>query len=292
MEAKEEFMKKLVLSIFTCALVLTLLLGSFRVAKADPGDFPVVTPVSGDKVFSIKFEPLSSLPGTSESDHLFVPVGFPIGEVQFDGTGITVKGLDYGKATLCYSIRSIEIKQGWGGKVGVWNGTKWVLLPTTFTTPEEALNSTACATITGSGTYAFFKWIADTTLIPEGPTEGPIGPRTECGFNFGTFRAQYPNTWGTGGYNPSTRTFSLWFFSSQMPVGVPVTYSISGVTPDGAITGDLVGSTNVAVNYGYTSALFPAIVMWSSGTEPSFYAHLVFPTLHCYQDLYFPFVTN
>ena len=48
-----------------------------------------------------------------------------------------VTGMESGKATVCFSLSTIAVNQGWGGKVGVWNGTKWVQLPTTFATPEE-----------------------------------------------------------------------------------------------------------------------------------------------------------
>ena len=41
-------MKKVMVPFFSCLLGFTLLLGSFGSAKAEVGDDPVVTPVSGD----------------------------------------------------------------------------------------------------------------------------------------------------------------------------------------------------------------------------------------------------
>ena len=47
-------------------LVLTLLLRSFGIAKAEVGDDPVVTPISGDMEFTTEVVPIASLPGTTE----------------------------------------------------------------------------------------------------------------------------------------------------------------------------------------------------------------------------------
>ena len=160
-------MKKLVLPFFSCLLVLTLLLGSFGSAKAEVGDDPVVTPVSGDMVFTTEIVPIASLPGTIVlASQMLAPVGFPEGEAQFEGAGVRVTGMDYGKATACFPLSTIAVNQGWGGKVGVWNGTKWVLLPTAITTTDdEAAGTTACAPIAGNGTYAFIKWVVDPSLL-------------------------------------------------------------------------------------------------------------------------------
>ena len=59
---------------------------------------------------------------------MLAPVGFPAGEAQFESAGIRVIGMDGGKATACFfSVTGMQF--GWGGKVGLWNGSKWVLLP-------------------------------------------------------------------------------------------------------------------------------------------------------------------
>ena len=59
-------MKRVLLPFFSCLLVLTLLLGSFGSAKAEVGDDPVVTPISGDMEFTTEVIPIASLPGATE----------------------------------------------------------------------------------------------------------------------------------------------------------------------------------------------------------------------------------
>ena len=159
-------MKKIVLPFFSCLLVLTLLLGSFGSAKAEIGDDPVVTPVSGDMEFNTEVVPIASLPGTIElEDLMLAPAGFPEGEAQFEGAGVLVTKFDAGKATACFTISGTQ--WGWGGKVGMWDGTKWVLLPTTVkTTGDDGTSTTACATITGNGTYAFIKYVTEPEKLP------------------------------------------------------------------------------------------------------------------------------
>jgi hypothetical protein len=159
-------MRKIALPFFSCLLVLTLLLGSFGSVKAAIGDDPIVTPVSGDMEFTSEIIPIASLPGITElAGGMLAPAGFPEGEAQFEGNGIRVTGMDSGKANACFAISGTQY--GWGGKVALWTGAKWELLPTTITTPDETPNSTACATITSSGTYAFIKYVTDPTKLPK-----------------------------------------------------------------------------------------------------------------------------
>ena len=160
-------MKRSIISIFSCLLVFSLLLGSFATAKAAPGDPPTVTPVSGDTDLSTEIVAIPALPGiTTLSGGMLAPVGFPAGEAQFGGNGIRVTGMDSGKATACFYLSATAINQGWGGKVGVWTGAKWLLLPTTISLPEETNNAIACATISGDGTYAFIKYVAAPAKLP------------------------------------------------------------------------------------------------------------------------------
>ena len=71
-------MKRVLLPFFSFLLVLTLLLGSFGSARAEVGDDPVVTPVSGDMDFTTEVVPIASLPGTIEMEDLMLaPIGFP-----------------------------------------------------------------------------------------------------------------------------------------------------------------------------------------------------------------------
>jgi len=111
---KENEMKKVLLPLFSFLLVLGLLGASFSSAKAEIGDDPVVTPVSGDMEFATEVVPVASLPGTTVLEsQMLVPVGFPLGEAQFEGVGVRVTGMDYGKATACFAVSGMQY--GWGG---------------------------------------------------------------------------------------------------------------------------------------------------------------------------------
>ena len=248
-------MKRVLLPFFSCLLVFTLLLGSFGSAKAEVGDDPVVTPVSGDMEFTTEIVPIVSLPGTIElADLMLAPAGFPVGEAQFEGAGVLVKGMDSGKATACFTLSTIAVNQGWGGKVGVWNGTKWVQLPTTVTTPEESSTSSACATITGSGTYAFIKYVVDPGKLP--------GPRvcSNSAIYFLDFDVDY---------NPGNDSF-LYFNAVVLehlpaaPVGSSIQYQILGSDPAGIVLNGLIGYGVVLFsnpNSGLTLVLAPGMLV-------------------------------
>ena len=163
-------MKKGVSLLASGLLVVSLLLSVTGTAKAvmvEPPSLPdpYVTPVSGDMEFTTELLPVQQFPGAQEYNQMLVPVGFTLGQAQFLDTGVVVSGMDSGKATACFYFTGAE--SGWGGKVGVWNGTKWVLLPTTIKNLDESPNSLACAPITGNGTYVFIRYIADTSLLPQ-----------------------------------------------------------------------------------------------------------------------------
>jgi hypothetical protein len=157
-------MKKVLFSLFTFLVVFGMLFTSFGSVNAAAVDDPVVTPVSGDMEFTTTVVPIASLPGVAElAGGMLVPTGFPESEAQFGSDGVRVTDFESGKAAACFSITGVEV--GWGGKVGMWDGSKWVLLPTTITFYEENLVSSACATITSNGTYTFIRWIADPSLL-------------------------------------------------------------------------------------------------------------------------------
>ena len=216
-------MKKSILPFFSCLLVLTLLLGSFGIAKAEVGDDPVVTPISGDMAFSTEVVPIASLPGLAEYDQMLVPVGFPEGEAQFEGAGVRVSGMESGKATACFTLSTIAVNQGWGGKVGVWNGTKWVLLPTTISTgTDEAANTTACAPITGNGTYAFIKWVVAPDKLPTAK---------ECEFDVEIYPTGYTTVFGDG-YRQGWMTGAMFFSDSDL-TGLPVSVRLLSSVPAG-----------------------------------------------------------
>jgi hypothetical protein len=158
-------MKKVGFAIFSYLLVLTLLLAPTGIVRAEDLNEPIVTPVSGDMEFTTTFIPIAEFPGTAEYDQMIVPVGYPDGEAQFQGDGVIVTGMDSGVATACFTITGTQ--WGWGGKVALWNGSKWVKLETSITTPDESPSSIACAPITGNGTYVFIRYVVNVDLLPK-----------------------------------------------------------------------------------------------------------------------------
>jgi hypothetical protein len=234
-------MKKNVLPFFSILLVLTLTLSSFSSAAADYSDDPWVNPVSGDMEFDTTSVPPSALPGTIElANQMLVPASFPKGETQFGGNGVRITGFDGGKATVCYSLKASEVAYGWGGKIGSWDGTKWVLLPTSIApVPEEASATSACATITGSGTYAFIKYVVETGKLP----------KDKCAFDVFVF----PSSTYTGYIAPyDYGTFiGFYFLSGAMHEGMEVTLtSLYSVPTDYMIVTGVGTGTTIEVGPG------------------------------------------
>lgn len=291
-------MKKLLLPFFSFLLVLSLLLGSFGSAKAAAGDDPFVTPVSGDKDFTTDIVAIAALPGSTQTaGQMIVPVGFPLGEAQFGGNGIRVIGMDSGKATVCFSLDTIAVLQGWGGFVGVWNGSKWVKLATSITTTsDEAAATTACTTITGNGTYAFIKYVTEPTKLPS---------YGQCGFEVMAFPIE-----SEGPIFPIAPTIALPSYDIEMeaafvatsngyvvPVGGTVSYKILSSIPAGFILAGGSGSGIVAMNnaedempIGLMVVVFdPSVfINWDNSLEEDFgdlTVRIFFPD--CYADFNF-----
>jgi hypothetical protein len=241
---KERFVKKTLIPLFSLVLVFTLLFSVTSSAAALPPPppppppatpglpDPVVTPVSGDMEFSTELLPISKFPGTTEFNQMLVPVGFPAGEAQYESDGVIVSGMDNGKATACFYITGTQY--GWGGKVGFWNGTKWVKLTTTITALEESNKSLACATITGNGTYAFIRYVADASLLP-------VAVKPACTFG--------------------KEVFTTWFTR----YGVPHTYTDMGIEIKPAVSGTLVNLNIIPVIGTYSHAYPQSLITNSSG---------------------------
>ncbi|MEA5077832.1 MAG: hypothetical protein VB013_04605 [Anaerolineaceae bacterium] len=168
-------MKKFFLFIVSGILMFSLMLVNFSTvnAKNDPASAlpqPFATHLSGDAEFETAVVSLTKLSGGITLDNsLFVPAGFSLGEKQFEGDGLTLSGLDYGKVSLCFPLNAVN--QGWGGQVGFWDGTAWQLLETSISTPSESSISWGCATAYQNGQYAFIKWVVDSSLLPKAPAK-------------------------------------------------------------------------------------------------------------------------
>ena len=115
-------MKKTLIPLFSLVLVFSLLFSITGTAAALPPPppipttpslpDPVVTPVSGDMEFTTEFIPIAQFPGTTEFNQMLVPVGFPAGEAQYEGSGIIVSGMDQGKATACFHHHRHPVRLG------------------------------------------------------------------------------------------------------------------------------------------------------------------------------------
>ncbi len=276
-------MKKFVLPFFSLLLVLSLALSSFSSVTAAAGDDPWVTPVSGDMEFTTIIVSIPGLPGALElANQQFAPAGFPAGETQFGGNGVRVDGFDAGKATVCFSLGAVEVGQGWGGKVGMWNGTKWQLLPTTIAPVAlEASSTSACAGITGSGTYAFIKYIADASLLPKQiPACGVMTAAFPIFMDFDEYEG-----WMEGG---------IVFHSSLIPEGTPISYQLINVVPTGFFTSGQSGS-GIVVDTGESGGVFGALVIFDPPVifEYDYFENLESFTLRvflpqCYTDFNYP----
>jgi len=275
-------MKKLVLPLFSCLLVLSLLLGSFATAKAAPGDDPVVTPVSGDATFATEIIPIVSLPGVTTYGEMLVPAGFPAGEAQFGGNGVRVTGFDASKATACFSLSAAAVNEGWGGKVAVWDGAKWVRLATSITTVEESNTALACATITGNGTYAFIKYIAEPDKLP---TYGKCSDDTLVGIRFD--------------YNYPEGIFTVYeaivLHNPAPAVGSTVSFQLLSISPEGLLpSGPYSGSGSVTISLpgaAIVSAASPIVFYFDKSLVEDFFdvsvsARVFLPD--CYVDVTFP----
>lgn len=292
-------MKRIAPAIFSVLIVITLLLGSLSTARAAAGDDPFVTPVSGDKDFTTEIVPIVNLPGITQiARQMIVPVGFPEGEAQFGGNGIRVIGMDSGKATVCFSLDTIAVQQGWGGFVGVWNGTKWVKFATSITTTsDEAATTTGCATITGNGTYAFIKYVTEPAKLPS---------YGQCGFDVIAFPIEGEDL----PFLPFKSTIILPSYDIEMqaaivgtsngyvvPVGGTISYKIISTIPAGLILAGGSGSGRVAMNnaedempIGFMIVVFdpPVLIDWDNSLEEDFKdlaVRIFFPD--CYADFSF-----
>ncbi len=264
---------------FALSMVLTLafMISLVGTAAAASSGSATVTPISGDAVFTVSSVPVLKLPGqTTTAGGLIVPSGFPLGEKQFDGNGVLVSGLSYGIAKACFPISGLN--QGWGGKVGYWDGSVWKLLDTSVSTPEEGTFSWACANISANGTYALITWVVDASKLVGQSTlsECSFADDYEYGKNYGYIFAEGPSI---GLDVPQT-----------VDLDSLVTYQIISIDPSwlGDILAGMSGSTTVQIHGGRAGAWFTnGHLSFSTFPAPAFTARITFHSLGCYVDLDF-----
>lgn len=262
--------------VLSLVLMLTFVLTLVGTASASSGGPATVTPVSGDLVFSVSPVPVEKLPGqTTTAAGLIVPSGFPLGEKQFDGNGVAVSGLSYGTAKACFPISGLN--QGWGGKVGYWDGSAWKLLDTNISTPAEGTFSWACANISANGTYALITWVVDASLLP-------VIKLTECSF---ADELYYNETYGYIYADGPSIGLDV---PDTVPLGITANYKIIYVDPswEGNILSGTTGSTSVTTSGSRRIAWFTdSTINFSTLPGPMFTARVTFPSLGCYVDLDF-----
>ena len=251
-------MKRVRISLLSLLLVVSVLLTSAGSVSAkgfaDSLATPGVSWVSGDKTFTVDPVEVVSLPGTTTlSNGMLVPSGFAIlGEKQFEGVGIKVSGFDSGKLNACFPITAVT--QGWSGKVGHWDGTKWELLSTTIATSKESTYSLACASLSHNGVYALIKWVSDPAKLTSN--------KGDCGFailnTYGTEPDEYE-----GDYNGTyyTSVYGNWFIQSDTDLtGKSVTVSVLSSSPsDTFILGSVSGTLQFNGGNYYQFELDPTV---------------------------------
>lgn len=246
-------MRKVFSLFITCALLM-ITIGS---VNANTGPKPVITPLSGDQDFSVTYLNLNQMPGSVlNSNGTPLPTGFTNGEKQFDGWGAVVSGLRYGSASACFPISGIS--KGWGGQVGQWDGSKWVLLETTITTPEESNISKACTTIYGDGTFALLSWVVDPSLLQD-----TAGSSSTCSFKI-TSLGNIMSDMVWVGDDFTALLVGISFRATGDVVGLPVTVTLLSANPVGSYGVTGTGSGTVAVSGG------GGYVIWFESDLPMF----------------------
>jgi hypothetical protein len=264
---------RVVFSVVLAMLVVSALVGT---ARASSGSQATVTPVSGDSIFAVSPVPVEKLPGqTTTTARLIVPSGFPLGEKQFDGDGVAISGLSYGFAKACFPITALN--QGWGGKVGYWNGSAWKLLDTSISTPPDATFSWACANVSENGTYALITWVVDASLLPENK------------FKSCSFLNDYYVYNETYAYDRS----DIWLqVPWDVPFGSDVTFTIISVDPEweGPSLVGVSEDTKVVLNpLNHRAVFIPIANLYMSEVQrPFFTARVTFFDPGCSVDIYFP----
>lgn len=238
-------------TIVVVLFVLSFLFANLNDASAAGLPGPTISPLSGDAVFSTEVIRQAKLPGTTNYGSLIVPVGFPAGEKQFEGDGITLSGLGYGYVNACFALSGAG--QGWGGQVGYWDGKAWKLQPTTLSTPQEASYTLACAKVYENGTYALIKWVTNTALLPD-------STKPTCTFSVDDFLIMFSGEAIQGDgytYFPEIAEFVL--FSGSDLAGKQVTIKFVRSVPTNSTLFNGKNSNVIVANNTIGTTMFPNI---------------------------------
>jgi hypothetical protein len=275
-------MKKSLIGIVALLVAVTFAFSSIGAVNASsdlPG--PTFSVTSGDTSFTTALVPIVSLPGvTTLSNGMLIPVNFKTGEKQFAGDGLLVTGFESGTASACFAFNPDN--SIWSAAVAKWDGSKWLLLPTTFSAPKENIYSIACSSVAESGTYALLEWIGDPAKLA-----AQQGNQSNCNFPV-KWVYEANTTYVDNGYGYESYSFATFFvdFSSNAVdyTGMPLTVTVSS-TPNGtytwtpaSISGNLVyNGAGSPTDYYYYIPVSPAAVYYNQyGDLPSVTYHLNF----------------
>lgn len=221
-------MKKAILILLSFTLVISFLLVPSSTTQASIWPNPVVTPLSGDTEFIVKLlDPIRLNFGLAKTGSgLVVPAGFPLGEKQFGGKAVTIKGLEGEKASLCFSFPTY--RYGWDGNIYQWKESAWSLFPSTLTEGKEGSAALVCTTIDTDGTYALIISFNSTQVKSSLP---------ECGEDFSII----PILDVVDNDDDTIETAAVIgaILNAPYPVGTNISYSVFNISPHGILTGAL-----------------------------------------------------
>lgn len=250
-------MKKNVCVSLCLSLVIICIIIPANIANASTGSIiplgntagwesPFVTPISGDKDFTVQtLDPITLLAGTSKTESgLVVPIGFSLGEKQFGGEVLQIKGFEAGTARACFYFPNH--RYGWSGGIYQWNGNRWIVIPSTLSEGSEGAPAVICADVFMSGTYALI--IGYTQPIAKNNVLPPCSEDVETIFFFKQMAIE----------DDSLFSFSVFglAISGSFPEGTPIRYTILDISPAGSMSGALKGTGKVIPAGPWTWVIF------------------------------------
>jgi hypothetical protein len=227
-------MKKSMLIFITALIVASFFLTAFLAPKTETDwPDPTASAITGDTVFSLKIIPPTSLPGTYLGNGgMILPSGFPEGEVQFGGKGLSLLDVSDGTEQVCFSLPTYSF--GWRGNVYEWNGSKWVKFETSTTFGKDGAIPLACAKVFGNGTYALLINF-DPKLAPvveKAVSEQCISDMDVSEMEWGSTRVFSVGARFTGAFQPEIGSTFTWKVVSTSPSGFFTPTSGTGTVVD------------------------------------------------------------
>jgi hypothetical protein len=150
---------------------------------------------------------------------MILPSGFPEGEVQFGGKGLSLLDISDGTEQVCFPLPTYAF--GWRGNVYEWNGSKWDKFETATTIGKDGAIPVACAKVNGNGTYAllinFDQKLAP--VVEKADTELCISDMAVAEMDWGPTKVLSIGGRFTGAYQPEIGSTFTWKVKSTSPSG-------------------------------------------------------------------------